>query len=325
MVVALRFAAIVCVLASVRAARSAEPDPTDDFKYASDETRVLIVVQMERLRASSFFNRFEKAHLSLAADFRGCYGVELANVSLLVQADTLTRATGSAAIVHLKSPTTGEAVAAVRSKRASRFSTEEPPKFVKVEFNGFTIFVPKTEAADAFCLVDGRTVVSAPLEHLKKVLPLKVPPKHAQLLRKEWTETDPKAAVTLFVSYHAVIGGCKAPLIRAEVQQLTDVDLYELMKHSSGVVLSATFGRQLSLRATVVCRDEKGTEVVKEQYERLCRFAVRRVQGMALSKEIIEALGKVRLSAKGKVVEASLAVSVDAANTLLDTLLPASK
>ena len=321
----LRFSSLVFVLASMSVARTAEINPADDFKYGSDETRLLITIRMDQLRGSAVFKRFEKAHPALGLEFRGSYGVEMANVRLLVLAETLSPADGSTSVVHLKEPATGEAVAAARSKRAARFSNEVAPRYVKEEFKGFTIFVPKPDYHDAFCLVDGLTIVSAAPEQLKKVLPLKVSPKHAELLRKEWRTADPAAAITIFAGYGAVIGGCKAPLIRSEVQKLTGVDLYVLVQQGPGVMLAAKFGPQVSLRATVGCRDEKGAKVVKEQYERLRVFAAERVKATALPKEVIEAPGKVQITVKAKIVEASLAISAEAASALLDTWLPASK
>jgi hypothetical protein len=331
MSILVRFTSIVLVLASINAACPAELNPTDDFKYVSDETKLLIAIRMPQLLNSSVFKQFHKAHPALSLEFRGEYGVEMSNVRLLVMAETLSSVMGSMSIVHLKKPVTGEAVAAVRSKGDPRFSNDMALRYVKEEFRGFTIHVPKPDDRVAFCLVDGLTIVNArvavgsAVEQLKRVLPLKSPPKHADLLRKEWRAADPAATVTVFVGYGAIVGGCKAPLIRAEIQKHTGVDLYELLHQGPGVLLTVKFGPQVSLRATIGCRDDNGTKVVKEQCETFRAFGVKKLKGMPLPAEVIAAPEKVQITVKGKVVAASLTVSDKSVIALLNTWFPAKK
>jgi hypothetical protein len=315
-------AAVVAVglCSQVRAA-----DPVkggDDFKYLPADTNLLFVVNMDQLVASDAFKKLRKEipmfEKEAGKGFRGEFGFDMSNVDRMTMGGNV-KSEGPVAFVRLKKPVTAEAIVKARSE--PRFEGDKGTTFKEEKVGSFTVFVPDKEYRDAFCLVTADNLVHGRAKQLKAVLEANPKPALPSAgMQAALKEAETGATVTLVMD-GKVLTAEKPPPIPG-------VDFTKLADGVSGMSLTVKLGGgNVALRGVGVCKDEKAAEEGKKQTEAILKFLGEQMKNLppnAVPKDLLDLPGKVKITTKGNLGEATVTVKDEAVIAFLRLLFEPS-
>jgi hypothetical protein len=289
-----------------------QPDAADDFKYLPSDTNELVIIRMDQLNTGEALKKLCKEFPMLEKDFRQEYGVELSKVQRIVEGSSSLWTNGSVVrVIYLNNSIAPESIA--KAKREPRFPGDKATTYKKEKINTLTVYVPETGEGEAFCFVNGKTLVMSETKVLKDVLARDKTRGLPRGLRAALKVSDPSATVTIAIGFIGFTGGCKWPLIRHEILTRTGFDIYQIKAKMLSVAVTAKVGREVSLRGIVVCEKGQSADAYRKFGEAIQAYIGKEMKKASLSKQLIAAADKVRFSANENVAEATLSVKDEVA------------
>jgi hypothetical protein len=276
-----------------------EPGLANDFKYLSSGTELLIILRMDQLSTGDALNKLCKAFPTLEKGFRRDYGLGSDGIKCIVEGSGLWTTAPTVRVIHLNKAVAPELIAKAK---------DEPTTYKKEKLNTLTVYVPETGDGEGFCFVNDKTLVVSEPKVLKVVLARDKAPTLPPGLQAALKASEPTSTLTVAIDFAGFTGGCKFPLIRHEILKRTGFDVYQIKARLVGASVTAKAGREVSLRALVVCEQGKPADDYQRFGEAIRAYASKEMKKASQPKDLLEAVNRIQFSTKGSLTEARVTV-----------------